>query len=83
MLSKQEIKEKVIESISEVLNQELPRDLPLSTNIYSDLRMDSMDLASLIALMEDDHDIQFDEKRFDTVATIEQLVSLLHELTQE
>lgn len=83
MLTRDEIKTRVIEAISEVINQELSHDLPLSTNIYSDLRMDSMDLASLVMLLEDDYDVQIDESSLESVTTLEQVVNLLYELQEK
>jgi len=80
MLTQEEIRQKVVESIGEVLNQEVDPELPLSTNLYTDLQMDSMDFASLLMLVEDDYDVQIDESAFVSITTLDQVVDLLYEL---
>lgn len=62
MFTKRDIKIKVIEALNEVLPEKLSENAPDSINIYEDLHLDSIDLVSVFMLLEEEYDINIEER---------------------
>ena len=74
-----EIFEKVAKIISEQFDVDESEITP-ETNLFKDLDADSLDLADLLASVEDEFGIEATDEVIDTIKTVEDIVSYIDDV---
>lgn len=72
----------VFEKIREILADQLDVDgdeITLDSNIFDDLRADSLDVVDLLMTLEDEFDIEVPDEEIENIKTVGDIVSYIEE----
>lgn len=80
-----EVKQMVLEKLKSILSEQFDveeSEITLETDLFSDLEADSLDLADLLASVEDefDIDIEADEDIMDSINTVGDIVNYISDV---
>lgn len=71
--------EKIKSILSEQFDIENPESITMETNLFEDLDADSLDLADLLATVEDEFDIEASDDSISSINTVGDVVNYISE----
>ena len=78
-----EKEEEIFEKVAEIINEQFDVDeseITPETNLFKDLDADSLDLADLLASVEDEFGIEANDDVIETIKTVEDIVSYIDDV---
>ncbi len=72
--------EKIKSILSEQFDIEDPESITMGTNLREDLDADSLDLADLLATLEDEFEIEASDDIINSISTVEDIVNYISEI---
>ncbi len=79
MMTKDEIKQKIIEQIYEIAPEHEGETIPENENLQRSLEIDSFDFLSLLTALNDELDVEVPESDYSDVDTLEHMAAYFAE----
>jgi acyl carrier protein len=77
-----DLEKKVIELIAEVLVDINTENIQLDSKIVEDLGAESLDIYDMIALLEDEFDIEITDEQVEKIETVKDVADYLRQMTE-
>ena len=77
-----DLEKKVIELIAEVLVDINAENIQLDSKIVEDLGAESLDIYDMIALLEDEFDIEITDEQVEKIETVQDVADYLRQITK-
>ena len=78
-----EIEDEIFEKVAKIISEQFDVDeseITPETNLFKDLDADSLDLADLLASVEDEFGIEATDEVIETIKTVEDIVSYIDDV---